>query len=98
MSSMIVGDGTLASSAHLYSNNALQILDNSQMKIRNGNNYLYSNSSTFHGGTTDYTINLNSISCNQGAMTGNAHSCIVKMVYGCATLNKSGAVACTVVG
>jgi len=95
-SSMIIGDGTLASTAHLYSNNALQILDNSQMKISNGNNYLNSNSSTFHGGTTDYTINPNTISCNQGAVTGNANSCTPKMVYGCATLNKSGALACTV--
>ena len=95
-SSMIIGDGTLASTAHLYSNNALQILDNSQMRISNGNNYLNSNSSTFHGGTTDYTINPNTISCNQGAVTGNANSCTPKMVYGCATLNKSGALACTV--
>ena len=95
-SSLIIGDGTLASTAHLYSNNALQILDNSLMRIGNGNNYLNSNSSTFHGGTTDYTINPNTISCNQGAVTGNAHSCTPKMVYGCATLNKSGALACTV--
>jgi hypothetical protein len=95
-SSMIIGDGTLAGTAHLYSNNALQILDNSQMKISNGNNYLNSNSSTFHGGTTDYTISPNTISCNQGAVTGNAHSCTVKMVYGCATLNKSGALACII--
>ena len=95
-SSMIIGDGTLPGTAHLYSNNALQVLDNSQMRISNGNNYLNSNSSTFHGGTTDYTINPNTISCNQGAVTGNAHSCTAKMVYGCATLNKSGALACII--
>jgi hypothetical protein len=95
-SSMIIGDGTLPGTAHLFSKNALQVLDNSQVKVSNGNNYLNSNSSTFHGGTTDYTISPNTISCNQGAVTGNAHSCTVKMVYGCATLNKSGALACIV--
>ena len=95
-SSMIIGDATLAGTAHLFSKNTLQILDNSQVRISNGNNYLNSNSSTFHGGTTDYTISPNTISCNQGAVTGNAHSCTLQMVYGCATLNKSGALACIV--
>lgn len=94
-SSMVIGDGTLASTAHLYSNNTLQVLDNSQMRISNQNNYLNSNSSSFQGGTSSYTINPNTISCNYGAVTGYAHSCTAKFVYGCATINKSGAVACT---
>ena len=95
-SSLIIGDGTGGSTAHLYSNNELQVLDNSQLKISNGNNYLNSNSSTFQGGTSHYTINPNTISCNHGAITGFSNNCTAKMVYGCATLNKSGALACTI--
>ena len=40
-SSVIVGDGPVAGIAHLITNNSLQVLDASQLKITNGNNYLF---------------------------------------------------------
>jgi hypothetical protein len=93
-SNLVVGDGSLASTAHLFTTNTVSVLDSSLLKISNGNNYLHTNANNFTGGATSYPIKTNTISCNSGATTGFANSCASGFVYGCATLNSAGAVAC----
>jgi hypothetical protein len=91
-SSVVAGDGPVAGTAHLMTNNSLQVLDASQLKIANGNNYIYTSASNFTGGSSSYPIQTNTISCG----TGHPHACTSGYVYGCATLNSSGAVGCVV--
>jgi hypothetical protein len=85
-----VGDGTSASTAHLMTNNSLQVLGGSQLGIANGNNYLYTSANTYTDGSHSYTIKTNSISCG----SGHSNACATGYVYGCATLNNGGAVGC----
>lgn len=99
-SNMVAGDGTMASNAYLNFNGpALQIHDNSLIKISNQNNY-YANwgSYTYYpssGSSTSYSTLSNNFNCNQGAVTGYANSCSMNYVYGCATLNSAGLAACS---
>ena len=58
-------------------------------------NYFFTNNNNFQGGSTSYAIKTNTISCNHGIVTGFANSCASGFVYGCATMNASGAVQCT---
>jgi hypothetical protein len=85
-----VGDGTSTSTAHIMTNNSLQVLGGSQLGIANGNNYLYTTASSYTDGTNSYAISSNSISCG----SGHSNACTAGYVYGCATLNNSGAVGC----
>jgi len=85
-----VGDGALAGTAHLTTNNQLQVLNGSQLGIANGNNYLYTSASNYTDGSTSRQIRTNTISCG----SGHANSCATGYVYGCATLNSSGALGC----
>ncbi|MBN9380803.1 MAG: hypothetical protein J0H74_08565 [Chitinophagaceae bacterium] len=89
-SNVTIGDGPLAGTAHLITNNTLQVLNGSQLAIANGNNYLYTSASNYTDGTNNYQIRTNTISCG----AGHANSCTTGYVYGCATLNNAGAVGC----
>jgi len=89
-SKVTVGDGSSASTAHIMTNNSLQVLGGSQLGIANGNNYLYTSSNTYTDGSHTYTIGTNNISCG----AGHSNACASGYVYGCATLNNSGAVGC----
>ena len=101
-SEILIGDGTLASKAYMFYNagTALNIYDNSMIKVANGNNsyqngnpYKYTNASN---ATTSYNTSSNSISCNPApAVHTYANSCTANYVYGCATLNSAGALGCT---
>ncbi len=96
-SELSVGDGTLASTAHLSSNNTATVADHSLLKISNGNNYFFTNANNFTGGSTGFPIKTNTISCNTSpAMHTYANSCATGYVYGCATLNSGGGLACTI--
>jgi hypothetical protein len=86
-----IGNGTLDSTAHMYSQNTLTVDNTSTLAIANNNNYLRLSVSQFAGGSTSYTVGTNTISCGGG---GNEHACQTDYIYGCATLNKSGAVGC----
>jgi hypothetical protein len=104
-SEIIIGDGSGGSTASLFFNGGsgttgVNIHDNSLIKVANGKNsyqnnaaYTYTSST---GATSSYATQSNTISCNHGAVTGNANNCTSNYVYGCATMNGSGALACTV--
>jgi hypothetical protein len=55
-----------------------------------GNNYLFTNATTYSDGSHTYNIKTNTISCG----TGHPNACSSGYVYGCATLNNSGATGC----
>lgn len=99
-SEMLIGDGTNNSTAYMHLNGpALQIYDNSMVKISNQKNY-YQNGNSYKyfptsGGSSSISTNGNHLNCNQGAVTGYANSCSNNYVYGCATLNGSGLAACS---
>jgi len=104
-SNIIIGDGTSGSTASLFFNGGggsggVNLYDNSLIKVFNGKNSYQNNAAYTYtsaaGATTPYATQSNTISCNHGATTGNANSCATNFVYGCATMNGSGAVACTV--
>ena len=80
------------STASITIQNGLKVLDTSTLAISGHNNYFTSGSNNFKGGTNSYSINTNTISC--GGAGENA--CKPDFVYGCATMNAAGAVACTV--
>jgi hypothetical protein len=100
-SAILVGDGSLASTAYLdlrnLASNQLHIDATSLVKITNGNNYYYS-SQTYQytnssGASSSIATATNTISCNysngSGSASGHAHSCAVNYVYGCATLSST---------
>jgi len=89
-STVNVGDGSSASTAHIMTNNSLQVLGGSQLGIANGNNYLYTTANTYTDGSNSYAIKSNTISCG----LGHTNACASGYVYGCATLNNGGAVGC----
>jgi len=89
-STVVVGDGSSSSTAHIQTNNSLQVLGGSQLGMANGNNYLYTTSSTYTDGSHSYSIGTNTISCG----SGHTNSCASGFVYGCATLNNGGALGC----
>jgi hypothetical protein len=89
-SNMTIGDGAQAGTAHLITNNQLQVLGGSQLAIANGNNYLFTNANNYTDGSHSYPIKTNTISCG----TGHPNSCASGYVYGCATMNNSGALGC----
>ena len=102
-SSLIVGDGSVASTAYFDASsinaNQLQIDATSLVKIANAGNY-YINSKTYQYTNASGTISSvpttnNNINCNTGAITGFPHSCSANYVYGCATLSNT-LVSCTV--
>jgi hypothetical protein len=81
-----------ASTANITIQNGLKVLDTSTLAISGHNNYFTSGNNNFTGGGTSYSIASNSVSC--GGAGENA--CKADFVYGCATMNAGGAVACTV--
>lgn len=89
-SNMTIGDGAQAGTAHLITNNQLQVLGGSQLAVANGNNYLFTNANNYTDGSHSYPIKTNTISCG----TGHPNSCTSGYVYGCATMNSSGALGC----
>ena len=95
-SELFIGDGTLASTAYLLYNagQKLNIIDNSLIKVSNGNNSYQNNSAYTYtssgGANTNYNTASNSISCG----SGHPHACTTNYVYGCATLNSGGALGC----
>jgi len=94
-SSAVVGDGSAASIAWLKATNGLQVRDNSQLGIApGGKSYYTTGVSNFTGGTTSYSLTNNHINCNYGAINSFSNSCSSTRVYGCATMNKFGAVGC----
>jgi len=97
-SEVIVGDGTLASQAFFSDNSGTNLVmqDNSMIKISNYNN-TYQNWGTYtyipaSGPSKSYTTTFNSFNCSAPAYP---NSCVANYVYGCATLNSAGALACT---
>lgn len=94
-SSAVVGDGSAGNVAWLKATNGLQALDNSQLAIAPGGKSYYTTSvSNFTGGATSYSLTNNHINCNFGAINSFTNSCSSTRVYGCATMNKFGAVGC----
>jgi hypothetical protein len=100
-SEVTVGDGSLASTANFLDNSgtALTIKDNSLLKVANQNNY-YSNWGQYtytptSGSSTNFTTTGLDLNCGSGYVHStsscNSNS---QYVYGCATLNSNGAVAC----
>jgi len=98
-SEIVVGDGTLASTAYMFLNmgaNGVQISDNSLIKVANEKNS-YQNNAAYQytssaGATTSYSTMSNTISCG----AGHTNTCKANYVYGCATLNFSGATGCII--
>ncbi|MBS1606094.1 MAG: T9SS type A sorting domain-containing protein [Bacteroidetes bacterium] len=94
-SSALIGDGTAGGAAWLKAANGLKALDNSQLAIApGGRDYYTTGVSSFTGGTTTYSLTNNHINCNYGSVTSHANSCNSSRVYGCATMNKFGAIGC----
>lgn len=93
-SSLVAGDGTLASTAYIYMNTSspVNIYDNSMIKLNNYNNY-YFNWSAYNSISNGQTYSTASNSLNCGGAY--PHSCAAPYLYGCATLNFAGALACT---
>ncbi len=92
-SDVMIGDGSGPGGANMTVSSALTVSGGSLIGIANGNNSLKATSTT---GTGGFNIGSNTLSCNFGGTTGFAHSCAANKVFGCATLNASGGVACTV--
>ncbi|HXO76109.1 MAG TPA: T9SS type A sorting domain-containing protein, partial [Puia sp.] len=98
--SITIGDGSSTSTAKMTTgNSAVAIKDNSYIKISNSKNsysstasspgYTYTSST---GTTTPYSTANQTYNCG----TGYPNACSVKAVYGCATMNGSGSLACIV--
>jgi filamentous hemagglutinin len=87
-----IGDGQSTSKANITIANALKVLDTSTLAIAGHNNFFTSGSNSFTGGTHSFSIATNTISC--GGAGENA--CKPDFVFGCATMNGSGALACVV--
>ena len=87
-----IGDGSIGSGANVFSKNTPTI-NASTLAIANNNNYYSSNSSTFSTASGNKSIAGNTISCGGG---GTQHSCASNTVFGCATMNGSGALGCVV--
>jgi hypothetical protein len=98
-SEMIAGDGSAASTAHVYINaggGGLKVYDNSMIGNAGSSNYYRNNNAYSYidasGTTTSYNTSANTVSCGGGY----PHACSANFVYGCSTLNKVGALGCTV--
>ncbi|HWK06631.1 MAG TPA: hypothetical protein VNS58_23510 [Puia sp.] len=92
-SSLVAGDGSSTSNAYILMNTSspINIYDNSSVKIANNNNYYFDWSSYYSvSNSTTYTTTNNSFNCNGSY----PHACSAPYVYGCATLTKSGPLAC----
>jgi len=87
---MQIGDGT-AGTAHAWSNNALEVLVGSNLAIDAHTNYFHTGVSNFMGGTITYPLIATTGSCGGAG----EHACVLNYVYGCATMNSGGAIACT---
>jgi hypothetical protein len=87
-----IGGNESTSEANITIQNGLKVLDTSTLAINGHDNYFTSGNNNFTGGTTSYSIAANTISC--GGTGENA--CKSDFVYGCATMNAGGALACTV--
>ncbi len=96
ISSVVVGDGSVGSTAWIHSNNQMTVADNSNIRIANENNYFYSGSSSVTGGSHSYSISNDTYNCNQGSVNTYTNTCKTDYVYGCQTINASGILACTV--
>jgi hypothetical protein len=79
-----IGDGSLGSTANVTVSNGFSLDATSNLGIANYNNYLY---------TTKSSLKTNTISCGGG---GSEHACQTDYVYGCGTINSTGATQCTV--
>jgi hypothetical protein len=93
-SHLVAGNGTLSSTAYIKMNGpTLNIYDNSSISIKNKNNS-YFNWGSYNSPTNgaSYSTASNTMNCG-GA---NPHACSAPNVYGCATLNSSGASACSI--
>ena len=86
---MQIGDGT-AGTAHAWSNNALETLVGSKLAVDAHTNYFHTGVSNFTGGTTTYPLTATTGSCGGAG----EHACVLNYVYGCATMNASGALGC----
>jgi hypothetical protein len=97
-SEVIVGDGALASHASFYDGSGTNLVmqDNSMIRVSNANN-TYQNWGNYtyipaSGPSKSYTTTSNGFNCGTPAYP---NSCTANYVYGCATLNSAGALACT---
>ena len=88
-----VGNGLSTSKANIVIQNGLKVLDTSNLAVSGGNNSFASGNNTFSvtSGSKPVPGNLNCGGAGQNA-------CKTQTVFGCATLNSGGAVACTVLG
>lgn len=85
-----IGGGETTSAASISLVNGLKVLDTSNLALNDHNNFFTSGSSSFTGGTTSYSIASNTVSCGGAG----EHACVADYVFGCATMNKNGAVGC----
>jgi hypothetical protein len=92
-SSLVAGDGTIASTAHIYMNGpTLNIYDNSSVVAKNVNNY-YFNWSAYNSPTNSKTYSTYPNSFNCGG--SNPHACN-PYAYGGVMLNSSGIAPATI--
>lgn len=101
-SELVAGNGTLASSAYIYMNmgGGLNLDANSTIKLSNYNNY-YFNWSAYNSTSNSKTYTTTSSTLNCGGSY--PHACSTSptgassaaYMYGCATMNSSGASPCT---
>jgi hypothetical protein len=98
-SSIAAGNGKLASTAFIYmamgSSTPLSMDNSSSIRVANNNNY-YKNWSnyTIIGSPVSMSTSSNTIHCNNSTQSGFPNSCSASNVYGCATINFSGALGC----
>jgi hypothetical protein len=86
-----VGDGTGASMASITIQNGLKVLDTSTLAISGNNNFFVSGNNNYSvaSGNKPVPGNLNCGGTGQ-------NTCRIQTVFGCATMNAAGAVACTI--
>jgi hypothetical protein len=99
-SELTIGTGSTSSHAYLYydAGTAPSLYDGSMIKIANDSNSYQSYSNinyyTTTASTTATTINTQSTGINCGGT--HQYSCATNEIFGCATINSGGVVACTV--
>jgi hypothetical protein len=98
-SELFIGTGSTSSHAYLYydAGTAPSLYDNSMIKIASDSNSYqsYSNINYYSttASTTATTINTQGTGINCGA--AHQYSCATNEIFGCATINSGGVVACT---
>ncbi|MHA4809855.1 autotransporter outer membrane beta-barrel domain-containing protein [Flavitalea flava] len=92
-SGLTAGNGTITSKAYITMTNSVNLYDNSSIKVSNSNNYYTNSTNSYSSVTNSKTYSTGSSIYNCGGT--NPNTCKTNYVYGCATMNNSGVLACT---